>query len=205
MGVPHCFHPERKRPDDFRSAQRGGPEGLVHDGHEHRGVEIFSRQAGHAGARIERAPTHRPCGGHDRPVGSGGRVLPHGRRCRNFPPGTSAPFGTPEGCFQFTRLVQLRLVAQVSAQLGRERLVLGRGHRQRQEGDRGLPTPAVLRLFHQLRSRQPPQHPGTRQDRRDALQVGFGHGYEPLATPLLPGIAVGRRCGLGSPLVHERI
>ena len=33
----------------------------------------------------------------------------------------------------------------------RRRLVLGSGHGRRQEGDRGLPSPAVLRLLHQLR------------------------------------------------------
>ena len=45
------------------------PKTLVDDGHEYRRFEVFSRQEGHAGARVQRAPADRPCGDDDQELG----------------------------------------------------------------------------------------------------------------------------------------
>ena len=58
-----------------------------------------------------------------------------------------------QALLQFTRVVQLRPMAQVPPEFPGERLVLGAIHGRRQKGDGGLSSPSVLGLLHQLRSR----------------------------------------------------
>ncbi len=57
----------------------------------------------------------------------------------------------------------------------------------------GYQQAAVLGLLHQLGERLARLHPDARQDRRHALQVGLGHGHQPVAAALLNRVALRRR------------
>ena len=54
---------------NFRAAQYRSAQGLDSDRHQHRGIKVLPRQTEYAGARVERAATDQPRGGHHRPVG----------------------------------------------------------------------------------------------------------------------------------------
>ena len=150
MGAPHRADRQRQRPGNFPPGKRRSPQVLVADGHEHRHLEIFSRQAEYPRARSLGAAADRPRGGHDRPLGRRGRLLRHRRIQARFPRRTDPPARRAEDGLQFAGVVQRGRAGQA----------------------------AVLRLLHQLRPGQHGLDHEPGEDGRHALQVGLRHGHE---------------------------
>ena len=80
LGAPRRRHPGLQGQDHLRAEERRGPRRLVHDRHQHRGLEISPRPQRHQRARI-RCPRsyHSRRRIHPR-LGHPGRLLRHARR-----------------------------------------------------------------------------------------------------------------------------
>src|SRR5580704_1920325 len=72
MGEAHRADRQRKGRNDLQARKCGSAEGLVTDGYEHRGQQIFPRQARNSGARKLRAAIDRPGGEHGSALGEEG-------------------------------------------------------------------------------------------------------------------------------------
>jgi hypothetical protein len=110
-------------------------------------------------------------------MGEAGRLLRVGRRSRELQCGVEASARLPESCVQQPCVVQLRL---------------------REES-------AVFGVLHQFRSGHDGFDPDARADRRDALQVRFGHWNQPVGDPVVKRGSGRGRYGVGSGVVHEGV
>ena len=136
-------------------------------------------------------------GRHHRRLGHAGRLLPDCRGRREFPRRTGAPDAAPEGLLQLAGVVQRR--GERSARL---RLVLGRGRREGQQAG-GPDAAAMLGLLHRLGEGFARIDSRSGQDRRHAVQMGLGHGLQPVDAARRRRDSFGRRPRLRSALVHE--
>ncbi len=133
------------------------------------------------GVRAARDPRRRD---HSR-LGHQGRLLPQRRRRGHLPRRARPPAVAAEGGIQFAGMVQRRLRSH-RAQLRRAELALeSRRPSASSTASPAIAIAAVLGLLHQLGARFARLHPHPRQDRRHALQVGIGHGHQPVAAALL--------------------
>ena len=153
---------------DLRAKRRRGPQRLVHDRHQHCGVQISARQNRHARARDRRSPARQPSRRNDSRLGHEGRILPHSGRCRHLPRRTRAYSRAAVCGLQLARLVQRRMRPH-RAQLRRHQLALEPRRAARRIQRHRIQHPAMLRLLHQLGERFARCHPYARENRRHAL------------------------------------
>ncbi len=172
MGAPPRPDHRFPRRHHLRAEGRRSPQRLVHDRHQHRGLEILARQDRHPRARDRSPPARGPRRRNHPRLGHGPGLLQDRRRRHNLPRRTRPHPRPPVRRLQQPRLVQRRLRPH-RAQFRRPQLALEPAiAASRIRRHRILQAP-VLRLLHQLGERFPRLHPDSRQDRRHALQVGL--------------------------------
>ena len=190
---------------DLRAEGCGGAGRLVDDGDQHRGLEVPARPDGHAGAR-------------DRRTAAGAAAWR--RRCATGVWRAATlprPRMRPSSTTSWPHMLLTQKVAfnsPVWFNVGCDRLEPNSDgqnwHWDPATGGvkfsaTGYQQSAVLGLLHQRGRRLAGLDPDPGQDRGHALQVGLGHGNQPVVDPRLDGTAVGRRHGLRPAQLHARL
>ena len=181
MGAPHRLHHRRPGQRDLRAEKCRGPQGLVHDRHQHRGQQISARHDRHAAsAKPASASLIARVAETIRDWGMAQGYFRTPRRRRHLPRRTRPHPRPPVRGLQFARLVQ-RGMRSHRAQFRRPELALESADAASRIRRHRIQEAAVLRLLHQLGERFARLHPHSRQDRRHALQVGHRHRHQSLA------------------------
>ena len=158
MGSPP--RPDHRRPGqrDLRTKRRRSPQRLVHDRHQHRGLEILARQGRHARARDRSPPVSHSRSRNHPQLGIGSRLLQNSRRRRHLPRRTRAHPRPPVRRLQLARLVQRRLRPH-RAQFRRPQLALESPDPASRVRHHRLQQAAMLGMLHQLSKRFARLHP----------------------------------------------
>ena len=123
---------------------------------------------------------------------------------RHLPRRAGAHAADAEGGLQLAGVVQ-RGLRPAGAGFRRAELALGPGDGRGAVLGHRLPESAVLGLLHQRGGRLAGLDSDAGQDRGNAVQVGLGHGDEPVVDPRVDGAAFGRRPGIGTVELHARV
>ena len=205
MGAPH--RPDHRRPGrrDLRAERRRGPQRLVDDRHQHRGLQIPARHSRHSRARNRRPPARQPRRRNHSRLGSRRRVtseLP-----KTVPPSTtssrtSLSASTPPSIRPSGSTWAAIASSPTPTPSNWHWNPVSRPRRVRRHR---LQHAAMLGLLHQLGERFARFHPHSGQDRRHALQVGIRHRHQSLSAALLHRRPQRRRHRQRPTQLHERL